>query len=26
VLGISQHQYDLDFYSITCELWGATTT
>jgi head-tail adaptor len=25
VLGISQHQYDLDFYSITCELWGATT-
>lgn len=26
VLGISQHKYDLDFYSITCELWGATTT
>ena len=25
VLGISQHKYDLDFYSITCELWGATT-
>ena len=26
VLGISQHKYDLDFYSVTCELWGATTT
>jgi len=25
VLGISQHKYDLDFYSIICDLWGATT-
>ncbi len=25
VLGISQNQYDTDFYDIACELWGATT-
>lgn len=25
VLGISQNMYNLDFYDITAELWGATT-
>lgn len=25
VLGVGQNQYDLDFYDISAELWGATT-